>query len=58
MTLKGIDGIIDLTDYDSRSVMHYLCGGLGDPELKITAIDKAGSQKVYGPPLSEALFVS
>jgi len=55
---EKLDDTIDLTDYDSRSVMHYLCGGLGDPALKITAIDKAGAQKVYGLPLNAALFVS
>jgi hypothetical protein len=48
----------NLTEYDSKSVMHYLCGGLGDPALKISATDKAGAQKVYGLPFSAAFFVS
>jgi hypothetical protein len=51
-------GTIDLTDYDPRSVMHYFCGGVGSDTLAITEIDKAGSQKVYGPPLESFLFVS
>jgi hypothetical protein len=41
---------IDLTAYDPQSVMHYFCGGVGDPELKITELDRQGSQSLYGPP--------
>ena len=37
-----------LTPYDSRSVMHYLCGGGGDPELVITDLDREGHRKLYG----------
>lgn len=50
-------GFIALTKYDSKSVMHYLCGGMGDQELKITSTDVAGHQCVYlhgGPPCAPA----
>lgn len=43
---------VDLTKYDPKSVMHYFCGDLGSKTLEITDMDKAGAQKVYGPPLS------
>lgn len=39
-----------MTPYDSKSVMHYLCGGGGDKSLSITEIDKLGAQRVYGLP--------
>lgn len=42
-----------LTPYDSRSVMHYLCGGVGNAALEITEVDKKGHHCVYvkgGPP--------
>jgi len=42
---------VDLTAYDPQSVMHYFCGGVGDPELSITQSDVEGAQKVYGPPV-------
>lgn len=45
-------GSIDLTQYDPQSVMHYFCGDLGSKTLEITDMDKAGAQRVYGPPLS------
>ena len=45
-------GTFDLTKYDPQSVMHYFCGNLGSRELAITDLDRTGSQKVYGPPLS------
>ena len=45
------DGAIDLTAYNPRSVMHYFCGGVGSKDLKITDVDRAGAQKLYGPPL-------
>ncbi len=51
-------GVVDLTDYDPNSVMHYLCGGLGEAQLKLTPKDKAGSQKLYGPPLDDFEFYS
>jgi hypothetical protein len=45
-------GTIDLTAYDPRSVMHYFCGGIGSKSLAITDLDRAGSQRVYGIPLT------
>lgn len=55
---EDLEDTTELTEYDSRSVMHYMCGGVGDPELKITVLDKVGAQKVYGPPLEMMSFVS
>ncbi|KQR77294.1 hypothetical protein ASF98_21340 [Arthrobacter sp. Leaf337] len=43
---------IDLSAYDPKSVMHYFCGGVGSRDLAITDVDRAGSQKVYGPPFT------
>jgi hypothetical protein len=48
---------IDLTKYDPQSVMHYFCGGVGSRTLAITALDRDGSQRVYGPPLHSTSFV-
>jgi hypothetical protein len=45
-------GTFDLTQYDPRSVMHYFCGNLGSRDLAITELDRTGSERVYGPPLS------
>jgi len=50
-------GTINIGDYDPRSVMHYFCGGVGSTTLAITEQDKAGAQKVYGPPLANFRFV-
>ncbi|MGJ0532809.1 hypothetical protein [Methylocystis sp.] len=36
-----------LTAYDPHSVMHYLCGGGGSMDFKITKIDREGHQKLY-----------
>lgn len=44
---------IPLTAYDPNSVMHYYCGGKGDPELKFTQFDIDGARSLYGPPLAE-----
>jgi len=49
---EDLTDVIDLTTYDSKSVMHYLCGGAGDPQLKITSLDKDGAQKLYGLPFN------
>jgi hypothetical protein len=51
---ENLDGTIDLTKYDPRSVMHYFCGGVGSRKMEITALDVAGAQRVYGPPLAGA----
>lgn len=49
---ESTDDTIDLTAYDPQSCMHYFCGGVGSRDLAITEIDKEGSRKVYGLPLS------
>jgi hypothetical protein len=38
-----------ITPYDSRSVMHYLCGGAGTTYLELSASDIEGHRRVYGP---------
>jgi hypothetical protein len=48
---------VPLTGYDSVSVMHYFCGGVGSRQLKISDLDRTGAQQVYGPPLTNILFV-
>lgn len=51
-----LEGFVDsnyrpVTEYDAASVMHYpQCGGTGD--LTITALDIAGAQEIYGPPIA------
>lgn len=42
----------NLGKYDPQSVMHYFCGEVGSSELRISDLDRKGSQQVYGPPLS------
>ena len=54
--VEDLTEVIDLTQYDPQSVMHYFCGGVGSLELRITALDRAGSQRLYGLPLSEFTF--
>lgn len=51
-------GTFDLTQYDPTSVMHYFCGKMGTNTLSISALDRTGAQRVYGPPLSAFAFVS
>lgn len=46
---ESTDGLIPLTNYDSRSVMHYFCGGAGNIRLQFTDLDTAGAEMVYGP---------
>lgn len=45
-----------LTDYDPRSVMHYLGPSVGDPQLRFTDADREGSVRVYGAPNSDFSF--
>lgn len=49
---ENVAGTINVTIYDPKSVMHYFCGGMGSVKLEITAIDREGSQSIYGPPLN------
>jgi hypothetical protein len=39
-------------EYDPRSVMHYFCGPVGNPDLRFSAGDRKGAQQLYGAPLS------
>lgn len=39
-----VEGIIQYTQYDPQSVMHYFCGGLGSRDLEISELDKKGLQ--------------
>lgn len=39
-----------LTDYEPRSVMHYLCGDGGTRTLQLTDADRTGHRKLYGRP--------
>ena len=39
-----------LTEYDSRSVMHYFCGGAGSLALAISPLDRSGHRKLYKLP--------
>ena len=55
---ESLDEIIDLTQYDPQSVMHYFCDGIGSRMLQITELDRIGSQRIYGPPLSGVEFVT
>ena len=43
--------------YDPQSVMHYFCGEVGSSELRISDLDRSGSQRIYGPPLSDVAEV-
>jgi hypothetical protein len=47
-----------VTRYDPQSVMHYLCGGLGSPELQLTDVDQEGAKVIYGPPFTTFEMVS
>jgi hypothetical protein len=49
---ESLFNVVDLTEYDPQSVMHYFCGGVGSRDLKITDVDRAGAQKLYGPSLA------
>jgi hypothetical protein len=55
---ESIDGTIDLSAYDPKSVMHYFCGDVGSRELRITDVDRTGSRELYGPPLGNFEFLS
>ena len=55
---EDLDETKALTEYDSKSVMHYLCDGIGSPALELTEVDREGAQSVYGPPLGSFELVS
>ena len=45
------EDILELHEYDRKSVMHYVNADFGNAEFTITELDKLGAQRVYGPPL-------
>jgi hypothetical protein len=47
---ESTEHVVELTDYDPKSVMHYLGPGVGDPKLQFTDQDRAGAQLLYGGP--------
>jgi hypothetical protein len=47
---------VEITEYDPKSVMHYVAGNVGDPRLKFTELDRSGARAVYGGPFSEFEF--
>lgn len=44
---ENIQGTIELTQYDPKSVMHYFCGGVGTKDMKITENDGIGASVHY-----------
>lgn len=40
------------TNKDCSSVMHYICGGCGSFEMKLSPSDIEGARSIYGPPLT------
>jgi hypothetical protein len=55
-TCPNEDPGFDLTQYDPKSVMHYLCGAAGTPQLALTELDRTGSQRLYGPSFKQVIF--
>jgi hypothetical protein len=52
--LRGVPGcgapgsdFVALTDYDNKSIMHYFCGGGGNPEMVLSDTDKQGHRLIY-----------
>lgn len=50
---ESLTDVIELTDYDPLSVMHYFCGQVGSKTLDITTKDRDGARTLYGSPLSQ-----
>lgn len=48
---------IDLTQYDPKSCMHYLCGGITETALAISVLDRHAAQMVYGLPLTSFDYI-
>ncbi len=44
---ESTQGVVNLTQYDPQSVMHYFCGGVGTKELRITKTDSIGASIYY-----------
>lgn len=54
---EPLSDVMNLSDYDPQSVMHYFCGGVGSKTLQITETDRSSAQKIYGAPLGSLAFV-
>ncbi len=55
---ESLEHTVEITEYDPRSVMHYVARGVGNPQFAFTKLDRQGARKVYGGPDSEFEFVS
>lgn len=55
---ESTEHTVEITEYDPMSVMHYVSGNVGDPELQFTSLDRSGARVVYGGPFSEFDFAS
>ena len=53
---ESVAATVNLTDYDPQSVMHYFCGGVGNPDLAITETDEERSSKSIWPIIGEVPF--
>jgi hypothetical protein len=53
---ESTEHTVEITEYDPRSVMHYIAPGVGDPRLRFTELDKTGARSVYGGSDSEFSF--
>jgi hypothetical protein len=53
---ESLEHTVEITQYDPKSVMHYLGAGVGDPQLRFTEHDRTGARVVYGGPFSEFSF--
>jgi hypothetical protein len=54
---ESLEHTLSITQYDSKSVMHYVMNGVGDPQLRFTELDKVGARRVYGGSDLEFSFV-
>lgn len=45
---ESIEHTVAISQYDPKSVMHYVARDVGDPMLRFTELDKVGARSVYG----------
>jgi hypothetical protein len=45
---ESTEHTLAISEYDPKSVMHYVAPGVGDPKLRFTKLDKMGARSVYG----------
>jgi hypothetical protein len=53
---ESAEHTIEISQYDPKSVMHYVAPGVGDPQLRFTDLDKTGARFIYGGIDSEFSF--